>query len=485
MSAADTLNAKMKTKTETEKTQSETEELLLPFLRVGTTTPLDRGAHTRYLKRMISNVGRCESLHNSQPWMVYWILHAADLLGVTDELLEGVPALDIARFLSSCFTAEQQGDLLCGGYGGGAEQIPHLATSYAAVCAFCILGRPECFKMIPRGAIERWILSLRLPNGAYRMHTGGEVDVRASYCVSVISTLLQLDRRDEIMDLEAARYVAQCQTYEGGIRPSLESAEAHGGYTQCGVAALLLMKQFDLLDSDNLLRWTVERQMPWEGGFCGRTNKLVDSCYSFWLGSSHVMCLIGEATRKLARNEDLAAEELFLLDYAQLLDLSTLNIESSVQAEMVARSVNLRSRSLSANADAEYDDSSEVSVDELDEVTGDLLFNQRRLQWYVLQCCQNPSGGLMDKPQHPNDNYHTCYSLSGMSIAQNLWYSAHPSHPIVHALEQKLPRSTAPTLANPSNPKSDRLRVTNPIVNVCKDRVLAALRYFGKGRTFF
>ncbi len=32
------------------------------------------------------------------------------------------------------------------------------------------------------------------------------------------------------------------------------------------------------------LRWTCNRQMKLEGGFQGRTNKLVDGCYSFWQG---------------------------------------------------------------------------------------------------------------------------------------------------------------------------------------------------------
>ena len=31
-------------------------------------------------------------------------------------------------------------------------------------------------------------------------------------------------------------------------------------------------------------RWTSARQMSYEGGFQGRTNKLVDGCYSFWQG---------------------------------------------------------------------------------------------------------------------------------------------------------------------------------------------------------
>lgn len=28
--------------------------------------------------------------------------------------------------------------------------------------------------------------------------------------------------------------------------------------------------------------WLVNKQMKFEGGFQGRTNKLVDTCYSFW-----------------------------------------------------------------------------------------------------------------------------------------------------------------------------------------------------------
>ena len=33
-------------------------------------------------------------------------------------------------------------------------------------------------------------------------------------------------------------------------------------------------------------RWTANRQMAYEGGFQGRTNKLVDGCYSFWQGGA-------------------------------------------------------------------------------------------------------------------------------------------------------------------------------------------------------
>lgn len=86
--------------------------------------------------------------------------------------------------------------------------------------------------------------------------------------------------------------------------------EAHGGYTFCGVAALVILKKEQLLNLRSLLvsvsgaapgcwdvpvlavpprsplsppqHWVASRQMRFEGGFQGRCNKLVDGCYSFW-----------------------------------------------------------------------------------------------------------------------------------------------------------------------------------------------------------
>lgn len=73
------------------------------------------------------------------------------------------------------------------------------------------------------------------------------------------------------------------QTYEGGLGGE-PGNEAHGGYTYCGLAAMALAGQLDALDLPRLTRWAVQRQGSLEGGFNGRTNKLVDGCYSFWQG---------------------------------------------------------------------------------------------------------------------------------------------------------------------------------------------------------
>ena len=82
--------------------------------------------------------------------------------------------------------------------------------------------------------------------------------------------------------------------------------EAHGAYAFCVLACLSMLGQpshilhrfgvsFSLsinrpnpapryLDLPSLLSWLSARQYAPEGGFSGRTNKLVDSCYSHWVG---------------------------------------------------------------------------------------------------------------------------------------------------------------------------------------------------------
>ena len=61
-------------------------------------------------------------------------------------------------------------------------------------------------------------------------------------------------------------WLLRCQTYEGGFGGT-PGMEAHGGYTFCGFAALMLMGKEKLCDIDGLLSWAANRQMKLEGGF--------------------------------------------------------------------------------------------------------------------------------------------------------------------------------------------------------------------------
>ena len=89
------------------------------------------------------------------------------------------------------------------------------------------------------------------------------------------------------------------------------------------------------------------------------------------------------------------------------------------------------------------------------------LFNQSALQEYVLICCQHPGGGLIDKPGKARDYYHTCYCLSGLSVAQ-------------HFNRGKLTANKV--IGDPEN----ELKPTHPVYNIGLDAAYYALHHFKK-----
>nr|BAN21117.1 protein farnesyltransferase beta subunit [Riptortus pedestris] len=277
-------------------------------------------------------------------WLCYWIIHSLSLL---DYELDDVSKSCVVKFLSSLQNED-------GGFGGGPNQFSHLAPTYAAVNALCIIGTEDAFKAINRKTLLEFLRRLRVGDGSFYMHNGGEIDMRSVYCAISVAKLTNVFS-DELFK-GSAEWIVRCQTYEGGFSGT-PGMEAHGGYTFCGFAALHLLNSHNMCDVKALLRWLTNRQMSFEGGFQGRTNKLVDSCYSFW------------------------------------------------QAGAIAL-INLRLLS------------DELSKKYLN--TDTWLFNCNLLQEYVLICCQHKNGGLIDKPGKRRDAYHTCYSLSGLSLAQNL-----------------------------------------------------------------
>lgn len=127
--------------------------------------------------------------------------------------------------------------------------------------------------------------------------------------------------------------------------------------------------------------------MKFEGGFQGRTNKLVDSCYSFWQGAAAAML------------------EVMKVDGDDLYDISR-----------------YQEYSLNRPTTTKMDDLVEVTDSRLNVVSdssGSLPFNQSALQKYILLCAQNfDYGGMRDKPGKSRDFYHCCYSLSGLSVSQ-------------------------------------------------------------------
>ncbi|KAJ8546330.1 hypothetical protein K7X08_018913 [Anisodus acutangulus] len=409
---------------------------------------LQRDKHFDYLTRGLRKLGPSFSvLDSNRPWLCYWILHSIVLFG---ESIDAKLETDAIDFLTRC----QDKD---GGYGGGPGQMPHLATSYAAVNSLITLGSPRVLSSINREKLYTFLLRMKDTSGGFRMHDGGELDVRACYtAISVASILNIVD--DELIH-GVGNFILSCQTYEGGIAGE-PGAEAHGGYTFCGLAAMILINEVNRLDLPRLIDWVVFRQGV-EGGFQGRTNKLVDGCYSFWQGA--VAFLI---------------QRLNLVAHGQLglsNDLSTESADDSSESELSDEEEHLEGTSshvqetcpLGQEGQENASDTTKIEDTGYEFINRPIamqpLFDSMYLQQYVLLCSQ-VDGGFRDKPGKGRDHYHTCYCLSGLSIAQYSWTDEADSPP--------LPRDVFGPYSR------NLLEQIHPLFNVELDRYYEARKFF-------
>lgn len=151
----------------------------------------------------------------------------------------------------------------------------------------------------------------------------------------MVATLLDLLTPELLRGVDCA--LAACQTYEGGFAagafafgsdspdsdaPRAALAEAHGGYTSCALNSHFLLSSVSPpetplpslpadfprpIDAESALRWSVMMQgeAGEVGGFRGRTNKLVDGCYGWWVGGG--VPVVEELARR-QREKDAAPE---------------------------------------------------------------------------------------------------------------------------------------------------------------------------------
>ncbi|KAJ1935309.1 CAAX farnesyltransferase (FTase) subunit beta, partial [Linderina pennispora] len=238
---------------------------------------LSRPRHEQFLRDAIAEgSGLSKYMDALQPWLIFWSLNSLAILGseIRPDLAER--ALESLRLMQDP----------SGGFGGGNRQIPHLADTYAAVMALTLLDSDRALEVVDRQKMHEWLVRLKRSDGSFYMHEGGEVDVRGIYCALTVASVLNIMTPE--ITANCADFIAGCQTCEGGIGP-YPGVEAHGGYTLCGLAALEILGRSDIVDLKRLSRWMILRQMPFEGGFSGRANKLVDGCYSYWQGGSFVL----------------------------------------------------------------------------------------------------------------------------------------------------------------------------------------------------
>lgn len=259
--------------------------------------------HSNYLYNSLYDHSLHPYFDVQKPWLVYWIVNSLYVLA-EDDNIEKKHRTQLANYILYFQ------DKKIGGFAGGLGYGPNLIATYAAILSLIALDNEESWKLIDKEKMEEFLLSCRseTTKGAYMAHELGEIDMRCTYAAVLIANLLNIDNKD-IYD-NVAEYVLSCQTYEGGIGP-VPHMEAHGGYTFCGLAALALLDKLDILNIPKLFYWLINKQLDYKGGFCGRTNKLVDSCYSFWQAAcfnilnNHLIAKSNSNSKLLYNNEML------------------------------------------------------------------------------------------------------------------------------------------------------------------------------------
>lgn len=353
---------------------------------------LQRLKHIKFLRQVLGNYPPpYQAMDASRPWLLYWALAGLTSLGVD---VSGYKERTIQTFAPM-----QNPD---GGFGGGHGQLSHCAASYAATLSLAMV---DGLDMIDRKTMWAWLGSVKQGDGSFTMAIGGEKDVRGAYCGLTIHTLLNLpltlppNSPARASGLETftdslGSWLGSCQSYEGGIG-SATTNEAHGAYAFCCLAALCLLDAPyrsipKYLNLPRLLSWLSSRQSAPEGSFTGRTNKLVDACYSHWVGGCWSL------------------------------------IEAAVSGPSTS-----------------HPSTTKTNREENATILPHGLWSREGLIRYSLACSQTKKGGLRDKPGTRPDGYHTCYSLAGLSAAQNHYLYEEPSEPHSHTDVEGLAPLTA------------------------------------------
>ena len=325
---------------------------------------LRREAHATFLRNTLEPLPSAyQMIDASRPWVFCWALTGLSVLGE-----------DVTVYAERLRETARPMQHPQGGFGGGYGQIAHCACSYALILALATTGTLD---VVDRKAMWHWLGQIKRSDGGFCMAIGAEEDIRGAYCALTILALLNLPlelpqdapaRKDGLQSFtdRLGEWIGRCQTYEGGIGGA-PTNEAHGAYAFCALASLCILDAPSksipkYLDAPALSAWLAARQTTPEGGFAGRQEKLVDACYSHWVGGCFALL---EAALSPAKS-------------------TTTNT------------------SIATSADPS-------------------LWNRAALIRYLLCCAQQPGqkGGMRDKPSTRPDSYHTAYSLVGLSHAQN------------------------------------------------------------------
>ncbi|KAK9871257.1 hypothetical protein WA026_011530 [Henosepilachna vigintioctopunctata] len=157
----------------------------------------------------------------------------------------------------------------------------HITNTYSSLVILLLLG--DDLSRVNKKSITRSMRALQNDDGSFTATRlgGTESDMRFVFCAACISFILNDWSGVDINKM--IEYIRNCVSYEQAFGQT-PGCEAHSGSTFCALASLYLSANMDQIPQPqkaSLIRWLVNKV---NFGFSGRTNKPVDTCYSFWTG---------------------------------------------------------------------------------------------------------------------------------------------------------------------------------------------------------
>ena len=232
--------------------------------------------HRDYLISMISGLPhQFESVCYQEPWLPYWFINSMHVLKLQN--IGGFQVFNetIIQYLKKRISKD-------GGYASSPEQKGNTVLTYTAINSLATIGTEAAFKTIDRNKIYKFLLSVKQENGSFESETGSEADTRSTYCAICVASLLNILTPE--LEKNVVDFISKSQGYDGGFGP-MPHCETHGGYGFCSIGALSILNSINSININKAINWCAKRQMPFSGGFNGRTNKLVDTCYTWWVGA--------------------------------------------------------------------------------------------------------------------------------------------------------------------------------------------------------
>lgn len=207
---------------------------------------------------------------------------------------DALPREGVLAFVLSCLHDN-------GGFGAAPGHDAHMLYTISAVQILAMIdGFAELEERVPGGKLKiaNFIGTLQQPNGTFAGDEWGETDTRFLYGALNALALLNLlptqqPSKPPLINVSAATaHIKACHNFDGGFGTS-PGAESHAGQIFTCLGALSIAGELDSYlgeeGKDRLGAWLSERQLDDSGGFNGRPMKLVDVCYSWWVGSSLAM----------------------------------------------------------------------------------------------------------------------------------------------------------------------------------------------------